>query len=81
MPILRPMEKKNSISVLFFKYLPTQRFRNFLRIENRTFINRDTATFVSEVQKTKCFLNANIKIRVCFCFFIPTDRLGISVRA
>ncbi len=76
-PILGPMEIKNYIIILFFIILPTCRFQNFLRIENRTIISRDTANFVQEGQfLLNCYKNKHSKMFVYF-FFLPTYRLKI----
>ncbi len=72
-PILGPMEFKYCISVLLFMILPTCRFQNFLRIENRTIISRDTATFVQESQILHKSFENNLQ-KYIFQFFFSTDR-------
>ena len=67
-PILGPMEIKNYIIILFFIIPLTCRFQNLLRIENRTIISRDTASFVEEGQFLhNCYKNT---LKIClFTFF------------
>ncbi len=73
-PILGPMELKNCISVLFFIIRPTCRLQNFLRIDNRTIISWDMATFVQESQILhKSFENNLQKYIFQFFFNRPTD--------
>ncbi len=47
-PILEPMEIKNYIIILFVIILPTCRFQNFLRIENRTIRPSSVYSMVDE---------------------------------
>ncbi len=63
MPILGPMEIKSYIIVLLFMFLPTYRFQNFLRIENRNIISsHDTASLVQEGQVLhNCYKNKHSK--------------------
>ncbi len=56
-------------------HLPTCRLQNFLRIENRTIISLDTATFVQEGQIWHKSLENNPKKYVFQIFFQPADRL------
>ena len=71
-PILGTMEITNYIIVLFIMFLLTHRFQNFLRIENRTIISRDTTSFVQEGQVFhSCYKNKHSKY-VCLLFL---DRL------
>ncbi len=76
MPILGPMEIKNYIIVLFPMFLPTHRFQNFLRIENRTIISRDKASFVQKGQVLhNCYKNKHSKY-VCLLFFLTDLTTG-----
>ncbi len=68
-PILGPMELKNCISVLFFIILSTCRLQNFLRIENRTIISRDTATFVQESHILHRSFENNLQKHIFHVFF------------
>ena len=77
MPILGPMELRNCISVLFFMVLPTCRLQDFLRIENRTIISWDTATFVQESQILHKSFENNLQKYIFQFFFQPTDQLEI----
>ncbi len=76
-PILGPMELENCISVLFFMILPTCRLQNLLRIENRTIISWDTATFVQESQIVHKSFENNLQKNIFQIFFQPTERLEI----
>ncbi len=70
-----PMEIKNYIIILFYIILPTCRFQNFLRIENRTIkeiqpiLYRKVNFYIIAIKNTQ-----NMSV---YFFFLPTYRLEI----
>ncbi len=73
--ILGPMELKKMHFCFIIR--PTCWLQNFFRIENRTIISWDTATFVQEGQTLHISLENNPQKYVFQFFFQPNYRLEI----